>query len=512
MKRMKITLLTAMAILTMLFTITLVRADGPDFNNAASIPFEKGIQGNVTRGSDYQQNVYKIRPVQAGGLTVQFDHPIQNDKNKYWTVALFDDSYSSVMSYNILGNYTSATLPVIGLDAKNYYLVVKSSSRYNAVSTDIYTMTAHFDVSNLYEKENNETYKTATVIEANKMYRGSITGGSDDEKDYYRMDIANPGVIRVRFNHERQVDSEAYWIVSIFDESYNKLCERSIYGNTTGYTLPSIGVKAGSYYILMTSSSRYNVKSASCYTFTPTYQVSEVWEREFNENYATATPINLGEKYYGATSSGSDDERDFYRFTIPLADTYQIIVGSSLMNNNDQYYEMILYNSSYKEISAFKIYGNKAQHIFIHSLSSGTYYLGIWSSSRYNTRLKDDYSILIQKNTSGGQSKPSTNVNTKKVNPLSVRTKSVTVKYKSVKKKKQTIASKKLYSVSGAQGKVTFKKTGGTKKISVYSSGKILIKKGTKKGKYTIKVNVTAAGNANYYGKTIPVYLSIYIK
>ena len=97
-------------------------------------------------------------------------------------------------------------------------------------------------------------------------------------------------------------------------------------------------------------------------------------------------------------------------------------------------------------------------------------------------------------------------------NTLSVKGKTKTVKYATVKKKNVTVVRKDAITVSKAQGKVTYKKSSGNKNITVSSSGKITIKKGLKKGTYKIKVNVKAAGNANYKSKTKTVTVKIIVK
>ena len=52
-------------------------------------------------------------------------------------------------------------------------------------------------------------------------------------------------------------------------------------------------------------------------------------------------------------------------------------------------------------------------------------------------------------------------------------------------------------------GKITFKKMKGSKKLSITKEGMVKIEKGTKKGKYTIKVKITAAGTKNYKKKIV---------
>lgn len=101
----------------------------------------------------------------------------------------------------------------------------------------------------------------------------------------------------------------------------------------------------------------------------------------------------------------------------------------------------------------------------------------------------------------------------KKEQNMTVTAKAKTVKKKKVKKKKQKV--KGAIKVTGAVGKVTYKKIkkGSSKKLSINSkTGVITVKKGTKKGKYKIKVQITAAGNADYKAKTISKTVKIKVK
>jgi len=99
----------------------------------------------------------------------------------------------------------------------------------------------------------------------------------------------------------------------------------------------------------------------------------------------------------------------------------------------------------------------------------------------------------------------------KSAQPMTVKAKSPKVKKSVVKKKKQTIAKAKAFTIKNAQGSVTFKKTGGSKRLTISKSGKITVKKGTKKGTYKIKVKVTASGNGSYKAgsKTVTVKVRV---
>ena len=102
----------------------------------------------------------------------------------------------------------------------------------------------------------------------------------------------------------------------------------------------------------------------------------------------------------------------------------------------------------------------------------------------------------------------------KKANPLNATAAAsvLTVKYSKVKKSNQSIIKSKAFKVSGAQGTVTFAKSSGNAKITISKTGTVTVKKGLKKGTYTVKVKVTAAGNAKYKSASKPASITVRVK
>ncbi|MCR5652607.1 MAG: Ig-like domain-containing protein [Ruminococcus sp.] len=97
----------------------------------------------------------------------------------------------------------------------------------------------------------------------------------------------------------------------------------------------------------------------------------------------------------------------------------------------------------------------------------------------------------------------------KKANPMTVKTKTITARAK----KKTSFTKAKAFTISKAQGAVNFKKASGDKRITVSKTGKITVKSGLKKGKtYNFKVKVTAAGNVQYNPLTKTVIVKVKVK
>ena len=95
----------------------------------------------------------------------------------------------------------------------------------------------------------------------------------------------------------------------------------------------------------------------------------------------------------------------------------------------------------------------------------------------------------------------------KATNPLTMKVKTATVKYKKLKKKTQTLkVSKVIKFTKKGQGTMQYKLYSvkkGKKSFKKYfkiasKSGKVTVKKGLKRGTYKVRVKVKAGGNANY--------------
>ena len=112
----------------------------------------------------------------------------------------------------------------------------------------------------------------------------------------------------------------------------------------------------------------------------------------------------------------------------------------------------------------------------------GTYTITVTGIGNYNGTVKETFNI------------------NKAANPLAIKAKTVKLKFSAVKKKAQTLAVSKVITFSKkGQGTLSYAKVSGNKKITINKkTGKVTVAKGLKKGTYSVKVKVKAAGNANY--------------
>ena len=102
-----------------------------------------------------------------------------------------------------------------------------------------------------------------------------------------------------------------------------------------------------------------------------------------------------------------------------------------------------------------------------------------------------------------------------KKNPIKAKGKTIVcktkMKNKKTKKAKSFKASRAVR-VKKAKGTVSYTKVSGSNMIEVADSGKVTVKKGTKKGTYKIKVKVTAQGTSKYISGSKTVKVKVRVK
>lgn len=215
--------------------VSFVSSDNVELeNNDSYAAANKVILGETYKGvisNDDDKDYYKIVAPENGKLDVVFKHTYE-DSDSGWKVSLVhysDGSYEEVSACNVeLCDNEKVTLPFIGARKGDvYYVVVQRRPYYNLTDAE-YKFTTSFKKSNLIEKENNNSYATATKVELNKTYSGIINQSGD--KDYYKLEIPTPGTLSIKFGHEFQ-DTSNYWNVYIYEYingEYRQIVETSV--------------------------------------------------------------------------------------------------------------------------------------------------------------------------------------------------------------------------------------------------------------------------------------------
>ena len=133
---------------------------------------------------------------------------------------------------------------------------------------------------------------------------------------------------------------------------------------------------------------------------------------------------------------------------------------------------------------------------------------------------KGTYKVMIGVTAAGDTTHAAATVNvTVKItvaevaNTMKVSGRTVKVKAATVQKKDASVTVSNAYTFKDqGQGTKTYAKSSGNAKITVSKTGKITVKKGLKKGTYTVKIKVKAAGDKNHKALTKAVAVKVVVK
>ncbi len=238
-----------------------------------------------------------------------------------------------------------------------------------------------------YEEESNGTEYYATNINLNESVIGNLS--HEDDEDYYKFTITQPGKIRLYFEHpyvEYCWEDETYWKILISKKDSGTVITQHITGDSyEGDYTSYIGVDAGTYYIYI--SSYYDgwvttYHSEVDYTLLVDYVASINCENEPNNNYYTGgREISLKTTYYGnqpyspySWTGGYEDTEDWFKIEIPYTGMYTLNCDSDATISMK---DAEGYDAGSVEFSRYK----KSENIL---LNKGVLYIGVKDGAEYS--------------------------------------------------------------------------------------------------------------------------------
>lgn len=323
-----------------------------EVSSATSINVNQTYTDNLVNSGD--SNWYKITLPNSGFISLKFAHDYINETGSFWRTYLYDDDQQEIVSYSYDGKETTYTGANIGLSAGVYYLkVCRGSYGHSAID---YRFQINYESSNEWETELNNEYKNADILKVNTRINGSLMNGGD--VDWYRLTIDKTGYISLEFKHDYIESSDDFWRAYIYDSEQQELTNYYFQGNKTSYAKGKIGLAAGTYYIKIGKNSYYE---ADCdYSLKINFSEASGWEKEFNDEYATANHIKVNTVYYGSTMS--KDDVDWYQFTTQKPGYISLTFKHDYIDSGSTYWRAHLYDSEQQELVSYSFNGNKTSY------------------------------------------------------------------------------------------------------------------------------------------------------
>ncbi|MBY3618556.1 hypothetical protein HGO21_03240 [Acinetobacter sp. CUI P1] len=340
-------------------------ANDDSIEQATTINLNETYSGVLDTDSDI--NFYKFTTTSNGKVNIS----MANKPNKGWNYQLFDDTGKSFDWYQSTdyselakGNTESG----IGLPAGTYYLRVSRTSYY--VEGIPYSLQVKFTAGEFFEKEFNNDLLSASSLVLNKQYEAHLQYDSD--VDFYKFDLPSSGKVTISMVNKSKIG----WNYQLYDDTGKSFewYQSTDYSELAkGNTESGIGLPAGTYY-LRVSKTTYNVEGIP-YSLQVKFTAGEFFEKEFNNDLSSASPLVLNKQYEAHLQYNSDV--DFYKFNLPSSAK----VAISMINKSNIGWNYQLYDSTGKSFDWYQStdYSNlsKGSTQSIASLPAGEYYLRI---------------------------------------------------------------------------------------------------------------------------------------
>jgi hypothetical protein len=254
------------------------------------------------------------------------------------------------------------------------------------------------------EKEPNDNFLTANKIEPDMVIEGLLNTPSDC--DYYRLDIVSPIVMDITLtsvkgiNHAIGILKEKNGdqiIVKYIDDSRKSSPER----------MCNMFFDIGTYYIEILHGDRDAPQGneENYYELRLTSKDFDDEEKESNDNYESANPIEIGKEINGYFSpafnklnhsvTSPSREEDWYYFTIDLADDTPILLDAAITGVPDVKSTLYLFDGDRNELasSGAGMAGDGERLEGIGIMKSGKYY--IMAASNFESNNNTPYKLQL---------------------------------------------------------------------------------------------------------------------
>ena len=359
-------------------------ADNSWFDKASGISVNTTYSANLTEKNT--EKYYKITVPSDGTLSVDFSHAYLESNWTYWRMQIYNDgNHEELAYYEFDGNVISYSQKRFGIAAGTYYIKIY---KWN-FSDIVFNFRFNYEATNNWETELNDTYPVADNINVNEQYYGSLQKRYD--VDWYKFTTSQDGYVSLEFTHDYIENDNNYWVIELYNDSYSKIEAYGLNGKRLKSSGYEIGLSAGTYYLKLYKYEGYY--SDFEYGLKINYNASSVWEKEFNDDYTTATPISLNTTYYGSIQ-GSRSDVDWYTFTASGAGVYKFSFAHEYIESSERYWDVEIYNSSFEEEGSLTYKGcDKTDSDDVTISGAGKYYIKITIHDYYKSCITYAFSL-----------------------------------------------------------------------------------------------------------------------
>ncbi|MBR6402770.1 MAG: hypothetical protein IKS48_05255 [Eubacterium sp.] len=345
-KKMFKKLLTCLALVS--FTLLAsVKAEANTITTATSVPMDKTVTGKLSSEKDIQY--YKFTTGKNSYCVFSF---VPNGSAEAiesgWNITILDSNYKKLFGYNRVDEAFRSVRMEMPAGTVFYVKVEAYYNDYRPLAPVGVSYSLQVSQTNdpTWEKEKNDTKKTANALTEGKPIYGITWKGSD--VDYYKYKLKKNGYAQFTFVPEDVSDDGLGWNVTFFDKNMKTLAK---YNRVDEEAFKSIrfNLKKGS--TIYVKVEAYNSEIYSPinrkYSLSVKEKATKNWENpENNNSFSKATRVK-------SVKTGTilySEDVDYFKVKTTKAKKRVkfVIKGDSEMVGHG--YEIKVYDSSKKEI------------------------------------------------------------------------------------------------------------------------------------------------------------------
>lgn len=338
----------------------------------------KGSASYYLSGQD--SDWFMFRNSSDAYFSLSFAHEELSQSTVAFKVSLYNSDMIELYSGNSLLSSRLISSENLGLPEGIYFISVVSRV-YTGVD---YTLLLERRSSYNFETENNDSASSADIILQGVPVRGALSSRSGvSDKDFFSFTLENSGYINAELKNIEPVSSFKGYVrrISLNDSFGNTIYSSLIADNAQSVLSPSIGLAAGTYYIIIDDSDLYH--SASDYELSFSFTETNGWEKEYNNTPLLATPIYEDIPISGTISdAGTDFDTDYFVISAEKVGKMTVNFSHAAGISSRETFRISVYNQKMEQVgSVLSSYDNTVSVSGDFDIMPGTYFIKVTSGS-----------------------------------------------------------------------------------------------------------------------------------
>lgn len=330
------------------------------------------------------KHTYRMLLPTAGSLSMQWQAGDKAASRNVFNVSLYRDSLASdaLITYELQPSPSRQQTKPMFMSAGVYYVTVEARTS-DAIP---YSLTMLMQGAEHVELESNDTSGTATPVEANTAYTGSLLTSKD--VDWYAFAIDETSAVDLELGTAGNGSKSAAYVMTVYSAQDGKsLTSVSVPGNVQVSDTGNLYLSSGSYWIQVVKGSTWTNEA---YTVTVNVSQNGAMESESNNTVETANAVPVNEDIHA--SIGQEGDIDCFSFTLDSDAVVQPKFTFNPTDSNSKTYVLTLYGQNQSEKMKVNIGGKEStKAIAPIALKAGTYTVKV-ENPRY---IRQDYTLRL---------------------------------------------------------------------------------------------------------------------